>query len=117
MAVPLKNQTRNILSEAQIRQGMCLLQKASVWLHMVLIYGEHASPVISVTHTRCGKDPADIPKESKDPTTSRVRQRKISRASPHELQELTRSGDDIAESTVLTMVIKVIIPTTNKETS
>ena len=35
-------------------------------------YGEHASPIISVTHTRYDKDPTDIPKESKDPTISRV---------------------------------------------
>ena len=53
-------------------------------------YGEHVSPVRSVTHTRCGKDPADIPKERKDPTISQVRQRKISRDTSHELQELTR---------------------------
>ena len=58
---------------------MCLLRKASVWLHVILIYGEHVSPVISVTHTRCSKDPTDIPKKSKDPTTSPVRQRKISK--------------------------------------
>ena len=25
-------------------------------------YGEHASPIISVIHTRYGKDPTDIPK-------------------------------------------------------
>ena len=31
------------------------------------IYGEHAFPIISVTHTRYDKDPIDIPKESKDP--------------------------------------------------
>ena len=84
---------------------------------MVLIYGEHASLVISATHMRCSKDPADIPKESKDPTTSRVRQRKISRDTSHELHGSTRSGDDITESTVLTMVIKVIIPATDKEMS
>ena len=84
---------------------------------MILIYGEHASLVILVIHTRCNKDPADIPKESKDPTTSRVRQRKISRDTSHELQGSTRSGDDITESTVLTMVIKVIIPATDKEIS
>ena len=77
---------------------------------MVLIYGKHASPAISVTHTRCGKDPADIPKESTDPTTSRVRQKKISRDTSHELQESTRSGDDITESTVLTMATKANIP-------
>ena len=80
-------------------------------------YGEHASPIISVTHTRYGKDPTDIPKESEDPTTSRVRQRKISRDTSHELQEVTRSRDDITKSTVLKMVIKVIIPATNKEMS
>ena len=84
---------------------------------MILIYGEHASPVTSVTHTRCVKDPTDIPKEGKDPTTSRVRQRKISRDTSHESQGSTRSGDDITESTVLTMVIKVIIPATDKERS
>ena len=42
-------------------------------------YGEHASPIISVTHTRYGKDPTDIPKESKDPPNSRIMQMKISR--------------------------------------
>ena len=89
-AVPLKNQTRKILSEAQIRQGIGLLQKANVWLHVILIYGEHVSPVVLITHTRWGKDPADIPKESEDPTTSRVRERKISRDTSHALQELTR---------------------------
>ena len=69
-AVPLKNQTRNIFSEAQIRQGMYPLQESSLWSHMVLIYGEHASPVRSVIHMGYDKDPADIPKEGTDPTTS-----------------------------------------------
>ena len=79
------------------------------------IYGEHASPVISITHTRCGKDTTDIPKETEDPTTSGVRQRKISRDTSHAMQGAIIFGDDIAESIVLTMVIKVIIPTTAKE--
>ena len=84
---------------------------------MILIFGEHASQVTLVTHTRCGKDPADIPKESKDPTTSQGRQRKISRDTSHELHGSTRSGDDITKSTTLTMVIEVIIPVTDKEMS
>ena len=81
------------------------------------IYGEHASPVISVTHTRYGKDPTNIPKEIKDPTTSRARQRKIkmSRNTSPELQGSTISGDDNAKSTVVTMDTKVIIPPTDKE--
>ena len=43
--------------------------------------------------------------------------KEISRDTSHELQELTRSRDDITESVVLTMVIKVIIPATDKEMS
>ena len=82
---------------------------------MMLIYGEHASPVMSVTHTRCDSDPIDIPKKSKDSTTSPVRQRKISRDTSHAMQGAIIFGDDIAESIVLTMVIKVIIPATDKE--
>ena len=93
----------------------CVFFKNQVFpSHMILIYGEHASPVMSVTHTRCGKDPADIPKESKDPTTLWVGERKTTRDTSHELQESTRSRDDITESTVLTMVIKVIIPAPDK---
>ena len=38
----------------------------------------------------------------------------MSRDTSHELQGSTRSGDDITESTVLTMVIKVIIPAPDK---
>ena len=34
------------------------------------IYGEQASPVILVPHTRCDSDQADIPKKGTDPTTS-----------------------------------------------
>ena len=113
MAAPLKNQTHNILSEAQISEGMCLIQKSCVWLHMVLIYGEHVSPARSVTHTGYGNDQADIPKKGRDPTTSWAMQMKISRYTSHELQGSTRSGDDITESTVL-MVIKVIIPAPDK---
>ena len=96
---------------------MCLIQKANVWLHVNLIYGEHVFPVILITHTRCGKDPADIPKKSKDSTTSPVRQRKISRDTSHAMQGAIIFGDDIAESIVLTMVIKVIIPVADKEMS
>ena len=76
------------------------------------MYGEHVSPVISVTHMRCDKDPTDIPKKSKDPTTSPVRQRKISKNTSHVMQGAIIFGDDITKSTVLTMVIKVIIPAT-----
>ena len=67
-------------------------------------------PVISVTHTRCGKDPADIPKKGKDSTTSPVRQRKISKNTSHVMQEAIIIGDDITKSIVLTMVLKIIIP-------
>ena len=81
---------------------------------MILIYGEHVSPVISITHTRCDSDPADIPKKSKDPTTSPVRQRKISKNTSHVMQGSIIFGDDITESTVLTMVTKGIIPIPNK---
>ena len=56
----------------------------------------------TVTYTRCGKDPTDIPKKSKDPPTTRVRKRKIKMSSNtyHELQGSTIFGDDITESTV-----------------
>ena len=74
------------------------------------IYGEHVSPVISVTHMRCDSDPANIPKKSKDPTTSWVRQRKMGRDTSHVIQGSTRSGDDITESTVLTVATKANIP-------
>ena len=84
---------------------------------MILIYGEHVSPVISVTHTRCDSDPADIPKKSMDPTTSQVRQRKISKNTSHVMQGAIIFGDDITKSIVLTMVIKVIIPATDKKMS
>ena len=80
-------------------------------------YGEHVSLVKSVTHTRYDNDQADIPKKGTDPITSCAMQMKISRDTSHELQGSTRSGDDITESTVLTMVIKVIIPATEKEMS
>ena len=65
-----------ILSEVKFRQNRCLPQGSSDWWHILLIYSEHVSPVISNTHTRCSNDPADIPKKSKDPTTSPVRRRK-----------------------------------------
>ena len=118
MAAPLKNQTRKIFvrSTNQSKHMSTSRIKCSV-AYDSYIYGEHAFPIISVTHTRCGKDPIDIPKESKDPTTSRVRQRKIkmSRNTSPELQGSTISGDDNANSTILAMVIKVIIPATDKE--
>ena len=60
------------------------------------------------------QDPADIPKKSKDPTTSLERQRKISRDTSHVMQEAIIFGDDITESTVLTMVTRGIIPIPNK---
>ena len=115
MAVQFKNQTRNIFVGSTNQPNICLPQGSIVRWHMILIYGEHASPVISVTHTRCVKDPAAIPKKSKDPTTSPVRERKISKNTSHVMQGTLIFGDDITKSTVLTMVIKVIIPATNKE--
>ena len=117
MEVPLKNQTSNIFVGSTNHSGHVPSSRINYWSHMVLIYGKHVSPVISVTHTRCGKDPADIPKRGKDPTTSPIRQRKISKNTSHVMQGTLIFGDDITKSTVLTMVIKVIIPATDKEIS
>ena len=114
MAVLLKNQTCNNFFRGK-NSVICLPQGSSDRCHILLMYGEHVSLVISVTHTRCGKDPIDIPKKSKDPTTSPVRQRKISKNTSHVMQGAIIFGDDITKSTVLTMVIKIIIPAIDKE--
>ena len=114
MAVRSRTRFAIILSKVKFSQNICLPQGSSDRWHVFLIYGEHVSPVISVTHTRCGKDPADIPKKSKDPTTSPVRERKISKNTSHVMQGAIIFGDDITESTVLPMVIKVIIPAIDK---
>ena len=58
-------------------------------------YGEHASPVISVTHMTRDSDPTDIPKKSKGSTTSLVRKRKISRDTSHVMQGAIIFGDGI----------------------
>ena len=103
------------MSEVKFSQNICLPQGSSDRWHILLIYGEHVSPVISVTHTRCDSDPTDIPKKSKDSTTFPVRQRKISKDTSHVMQGAIIFGDDITKSTVLTMVIKIIIPAIDKE--